>query len=189
MAEAKVLLNGYLMKDSPSGMGSCSTISLVRDGSMVMVIDPGTVVDQKLIVDALLKEGLSVDDVTHVGITHGHVDHNRNNGMFPTAVTLNYDGIWSADECVYSNEEQIVRISDDVQTVKTPGHSYDSITFLVSTPSGKVAICGDVFWKKDYPRVEDDPYASDRVELVKSRAKVLEMADAIVPGHGEEFAV
>jgi len=188
MAEVKVLLKGYL------GDGSCSTVSLVRDvletgEQMVMVVDPGTVKSQNLIVEALKSEGLASEDVTHVGITHGHMDHFRNIGMFGMAKAVDYWGIWSGDDCVSSDKEDMVKISGGVKTVKTPGHSYDSITFLVFTSEGEVAICGDVFWKKDYPKVEDDPYASDRAELVKSRTKVLEIADAVIPGHGEKYTI
>jgi glyoxylase-like metal-dependent hydrolase (beta-lactamase superfamily II) len=60
----------------------------------------------------------------------------------------------------------------------------------VKTDQGKIAICGDVFWKKDYPKTpEDDPYADDRKTLKKTRKKVLEMADYIIPGHGRIFRV
>jgi len=194
MAEVKVLLKGYLMKDSPTGIGSCSTISLIKTKDLegkdlIMVVDPGTAQSQDLIKNALRAEGLTCDDVTHIGITHSHMDHYRNIGMFVNAISVNYDGIWSTDECVYSNEKKILEIGEGLKTVKTPGHSYDSITFLVSTSEGDVAVCGDVFWQKDYPRVEDDPYANDRIALVGSRKDVLEMADFIIPGHGDRYGV
>ncbi len=203
MAEVKVLLSGYLIKDSPSGIGSCSTVSLIKtrglDGkNIVMVVDPGTVQSQNLIREALKKEGLQVKDVTHVGITHSHMDHFRNIGMFPNAVSVDFWGIWTDDECVYSNENEIIEIGDGLKTVKTPGHSYCSITFLVETSraradgeifDAKVAVCGDVFWKENYPEVEDDSYAGDREKLKLSRKKVLEMADYIIPGHGDEYCV
>ena len=70
---------------------------------------------------------------------------------------------------------------------RTPGHSYDSITLLVKTNNGIVAICGDVFWKEDFPK--DDPYASNKEKLEESRKKILEVADWIIPGHGKMFKV
>lgn len=190
MAEVKVLLKGYLMKESSSGKGSCSTISLIKDKGiegkdMVMIVDPGTVLAQNLIAEALSAEGLSVLDVTHVGITHGHMDHYRNIGMFSRAKSVDYDGVWDGDVCEYSNKKEIVKISDGIVAIKTPGHSHDSITFLVETSRGKVAVCGDVFWKKDYP--PDDVFARDKESLTKSREKVLKMANFIIPGHGEEY--
>ena len=49
------------------------------------------------------------------------------------------------------------------------------------------AICGDVFWKKDFP--ENDPYASDKEKLRDSRKMILELADWVIPGHGKMFKV
>lgn len=199
MAEVKVLLKGYLMEDSSFGKGSCSTISLIKDEDlngekMIMIVDPGTTKSQDLIQEALKKEGLDVKDVTHVGITHGHMDHYRNIGMFPNAKCVNYDGIWDGDVCEYSNEREEVRLTDNISVLKTPGHSYDSITFLINveegTSKGKVAVCGDVFWKKDYPLTpSDDSYAENGEFLKLSREKVLKMADFVIPGHGEMYKV
>lgn len=58
---------------------------------------------------------------------------------------------------------------------------------FVKTDKGIVAICGDVFWKENFP--EDDPYASDKEKLKESRKKVLEIADWVIPGHGKIFKV
>lgn len=195
MAEVKVLLKGYLMEDSPSGKGSCSTVSLVKDKDfsgkdMIMVIDPGTTLNQGLIADALKKENLKVSDVTHVGITHAHMDHYRNIGMFENAISVDYDGVWDKDECKYSNKEEVVKINENITTIKTSGHTNDSITFLIKTGKGLVAVCGDVFWLKDYPlNPEDDEFGSDSEKLRKSREKVLKMANFIIPGHGEMYKV
>jgi len=54
-----------------------------------MVVDPGNLKNKKILVDALKKEGLTIDDVNIVCITHSHLDHYRNIGMFPGAKTLN----------------------------------------------------------------------------------------------------
>ncbi|MFH1506081.1 MAG: MBL fold metallo-hydrolase [archaeon] len=182
MAEVKVLVKGYVADEE--GGHSCSTISLVRNEDIVMVVDPGTVADQKIIVDALKKEGLSIDEVNVVCITHSHMDHYRNIGMFPNAKALDHLGWWIKDVW----KERKDKISDDIEIIRTPGHGSDSITLLVKTDKGKVAICGDVFWKKDFPKTpEDDPYADDRETLKESRKKLLEIADYIVPGHAGMF--
>ncbi|MBU4143012.1 MBL fold metallo-hydrolase, partial [Patescibacteria group bacterium] len=68
---------------------------------------------------------------------------------------------------------------------KTPGHSYDGLTLLVKTSEGVVAICGDVFWKKNSP--EDDAYATDKEKLKESRKTVLASADWVIPGHAGMF--
>jgi len=93
MAEVKVLIKGYTSEDS-GGEKTCATITLVKDKDIVMVVDPGILESQKELVDALEKEGLSVDDVNIVCLTHSHIDHFRNIGMFPNAKTLEFYGLW-----------------------------------------------------------------------------------------------
>ena len=80
------------------------------------------------------------------------------------------------------------RFSDDIQIIKTPGHDNTSITLLVKTDEGNVAICGDVFWKENYPKEPElDIYATDVTNLSHSRTLVSEMSHWIIPGHGGIF--
>ncbi|MAF14057.1 MAG: MBL fold hydrolase, partial [Parcubacteria group bacterium] len=148
-----------------------------------IIVDPGTLADPQILVDKLKEEGLTVDDINIVYITHSHMDHYRNIGMFPKAKTLDYWGWWEED--VYHDYQG--GVTDNIELIKTPGHSYDSTTLLVKTSQGLVAICGDVFWKEDSPK--DDPFASDKEMLAESRKKVLELADYVVPGHGDIYKV
>ncbi|HQK63575.1 MAG TPA: MBL fold metallo-hydrolase [Candidatus Staskawiczbacteria bacterium] len=184
MAEVKILVKGYTSADSgPGEEKTCSTISLVKSGNIIMVCDPGVLADQKILVDALKKEGLNISDINYVFITHSHIDHYRNIGMFANAKTLEYFGIWNGNICENWHEN----FTDDIKIIKTPGHNYDALTLLVNTKDGVVAICGDVFWKENEP--EKDPYASDLNRLSESRKKILQMADWIVPGHADIYKV
>ena len=180
MAEVKVLIEGFTNADRKQHDGveeTRSTISLVRDRNIVMVVDPGVLSNQQLLVDALQKEGLRVNDVNIVCLTHSHIDHYRNVGMFPKAKVLEYFGLWDGGKV----EDWQQDFSTDIQILKTPGHDYSCITLFVKTDDGVVAICGDVFWKENGPNV--DPYASDTKALKKSRELVLKMSNWIVPGH------
>lgn len=177
-AKVKILLKGYESDESDGR--SCSTVTLVQDDGLNMIVDPGTLRSQKLLVDALKKEDLKIDDVNIVYITHSHMDHYRNIGMFPRAKALDYWGWWIGDVA-----EDYTDPSQNIKMIKTPGHSIDGTTLLVETEQGTVAICGDVFWKENYP--ENDPYAVDAKKLKESRKKVLALADFIIPGHGKMF--
>lgn len=185
MAEVKILIEGYTTADTAESgeERTCPTITLVKDKDIVMVVDPGVLEDQKILIDRLEGEGLTIDDVNIVCITHSHIDHYRNIGMFPKAKTLEYWGLWDRNTV----EDWKEQFTEDIRIIKTPGHNYDSITLLIKTDKGIVAICGDVFWKQNFP--EDDAYASDKEQLKESREKVLEMADRIIPGHGGMFKV
>lgn len=183
MAEVKILIEGYTTAETAQGgeEKTCPTITLIKDKDVVMIVDPGVLEDQKILADKLQKEGIKIDDVNVVCITHSHIDHYRNVGMFAKAKTLEYFGLWDKNVCNDWNS----RFSDDIRIIKTPGHSFDSITLLAKTSGGIVAVCGDVFWKENFPK--SDPYASDKKKLKESRKKILKMADFIIPGHGKMF--
>ena len=103
--------------------------------------------------------------------------------MFPEAKTLEFFGLWDKNTVSDWNEN----FTNDIKIIKTPGHNYDGLTLLVKTDVGTIAVCGDVFWKKDYP--EKDIYASDDRKLKESREKVLGLADYIIPGHAGMYKV
>ncbi len=186
MAEVKVLIEGYTNADSQVLDGeekTCPTISLVKDEGIIMVVDPGVLDSQQILVNKLEEHGVSVNDVNFVCITHSHIDHYRNIGMFPYAKTLEYFGIWQGGSC----EDWKEKFTENIRIIKTPGHDNTSITLLVKTNQGIVAICGDVFWKNNYP--EKDAYAQDDEQLQQSRKTVLKEADFIIPGHGPMYRV
>ena len=186
-AEAKVLLEGFTNSESVAEGGeerTQPTITLVRDGDLVMVVDPGIMDDQQLLVDALKKEKLTVEDVNFVCITHSHIDHYRNIGMFPQAKTVEYYGLWDKNTVETWSEN----LTSNISLLHTPGHDYTGITLFVTTEKGVVAICGDVFWRENYPLdPKDDAFASNPGRLEESRAIVLNRADWIVPGHGPMY--
>ncbi len=183
MAQAKILVEGYTNTGDPKvEEKSCATISLVKDGNLNIVVDPGVMKNQSQLIDALAKENLTVDDIDIVCITHSHIDHYRNAGMFPDKTKIvEFWGLWERD-IVKDWDEQLTK---NIKIIKTPGHSYDGITLLVKTEKGIVAVCGDVFWKENFP--ENDSYATEPEKLEESRKKVLEMADWVIPGHGGIF--
>ncbi len=185
MAEIEILVEGYTNADSAeSGEEKTSpTMCLVRDGDWIIVTDPGVVEDQKVISDALAKKNLSIEDVNLVFLTHSHIDHYRNVGMFPRAKVLEYFGLWDGNKV----DDWKPNFSSNIEIIKTPGHNYDALTMMVKTSLGKIAICGDVFWKEGFP--ETDPYASDEKLLAESRKIILAAADYVVPGHGKMFKI
>ncbi|OGD82884.1 hypothetical protein A2165_00360 [Candidatus Curtissbacteria bacterium RBG_13_40_7] len=185
MAEVKILLEGYTTADSAQegDEKTSPTITLVKDGDTIIIVDPGVVESQDLIIEKLKENGLTVNDINIVCLTHSHIDHFRNIGMFARAKTLEFFGLWDKNTV----EDWQEQFSKDIKIIKTPGHNYDCITLLVKTDKGVVAICGDVFWKENYP--ETDPYATDNDKLVESRKKILELADYVIPGHGKMFKV
>ncbi len=188
MAEVKVLIEGYSVSDGEEF--SCSTVTLIKDGDLIIIVDPGTMKDQAILIKKLREENLTIGDVNVVCVTHGHPDHYRNVGMFPKAKLLEYWGLWDRD----SVEDWESPFSKDIEIIKTPGHDDAAITLLVKIDQGKIAVCGDVFWwttseKQEVDINKKDPFAKNQKRLVDSRKKLLEVADYIIPGHGKMFKV
>ena len=184
MAKVKILVEGYLSKDT--GGHTCPTISLVEDDNIKMIVDPGSTKDQDVIVNALKKENLTSSKINYICLTHDHVDHFKNIGMFSQAKIVEYFGIWGTGD-IDPEKDLPETLSENIQIIKTPGHDRTGISLIVKTDLGRIAIVGDVFWQKDYPK--KDIYASDVRELNKSRAKILKLADYIIPGHGKMYKV
>ncbi|HCX27641.1 MAG TPA: hypothetical protein DHI91_00690, partial [Candidatus Portnoybacteria bacterium] len=111
MAEVKVLIEGYTSADSAGEEKTCATITLIKDGDNKIIVDPGVLENQKMLVDKLKEEELSVSDINIVFITHSHIDHYRNIGMFPEAKTLEYYGLWNKNT-VQNWQEQF---SEDIK--------------------------------------------------------------------------
>jgi len=193
-AEVKILVKGFTNADSIDETGeekTQATVTLIKEGDFIMVVDPGILESQQVLVDALKREGLTIDDVDVVCVTHSHIDHYRNVGMFPEAKVLDYFGLWEKNT-VEKWQEQL---SENIQILRTPGHDNTDITIFVTTNPdceypGVIAICGDVFWKNNFPRdPAEDIYALNPIELGHSREMVLKTADWIIPGHGDIYKV
>lgn len=183
-AEVKILIEGHVTTNRDIRVGEAitwPTVTLVKDEDIIIVVDPGTLESQQILIDKLKEEGLGIDDINIVCVTHSHINHYRNVGMFPEAKVLEHFGLWNKT-AVKDWKEQF---SENIKIFKTPGHDYSSIMLLVLTEIGKVAICGDVFWQENYP--ENDVSAHNQEKLRESRRLVLKMSDWIIPGHGPMF--
>lgn len=186
MTEVKVLIKGWTNADSKAeneDETTCCSSCLITDDNLKIITDPGVLADQKIMIDALAQYNLTIDDITHVFITHSHIDHYRNIGMFPKAKTVEYYGLWDGAK----TWDRPNKLSNNIEIIETPGHNYDGLSLIVKTTQGTIAIVGDVWWKENYP--ENDPYASDLNKLEKSRKKILDIANYVVPGHGDMFKV
>ena len=181
MPKVKILIKGYLSQES--GGRTCPTVVLVQDNNLNIICDPGTTRDPNLIISALKKEKLYPEDIDIVFLTHSHYDHFKNITIFKKAKCLDYWALWDNDTAA----GRPVNLTKNIKIIETPGHSYDSLTMLVKTQKDTIAICGDVYFKKNLPLI--DEYASDCKELADSRELLKKLADKVIPGHGNIFKV
>jgi glyoxylase-like metal-dependent hydrolase (beta-lactamase superfamily II) len=176
-AEFQVLLTGYV------GSHVAGTVSFVRDGDVRVVIDPGMAPAAAAILDPLTALGESANQITDVVFSHHHPDHTLNAALFSRARFHDFWAIYRADVWE-SRPAEGFALSPSIKLIETPGHTPQDITTLVSTSEGIVAFT-HLWWSVLGPA--DDPYAPDPAVLHQSRARVLEVAALIVPGHGAPF--
>jgi glyoxylase-like metal-dependent hydrolase (beta-lactamase superfamily II) len=177
-AEVRVLFAGYV------GSHTASTVALVRDGDVTVVVDPGMVPTRRAILDPLGALGVDAAAVTDVVFSHHHPDHTLNAALFPEARFHDHWAVYKGDLWVDRRAEGAA-LSPSVRLIETPGHTPQDITTLVTTAHGVVALT-HLWWSADGPA--EDPYAQDPAALHAGRRRVLEIADLIVPGHGAPFA-
>lgn len=176
-ASFDLLTAGYV------GSHVASTVSLVRDGDLCLVIDPGMVADRGLILDPLAALGVDSDDVTDVVFSHHHPDHTINAALFPRARYHDHWAIYDGDVWTDRPAEGF-ELSPSVRLIETPGHSPQDITTLIGTPDGVVAAT-HLWWHAEGPA--EDPRATDPAALHAGRERVAALASVIVPGHGQPF--
>jgi glyoxylase-like metal-dependent hydrolase (beta-lactamase superfamily II) len=166
----------------PSAGSIESTISLVRDGAATIIIDPGMVNERRQILGPLEALGVDPSDVTDIVFSHHHPDHTLNAALFPNARVHDYWAIYHRNTFTRRTAEGTL-ITPSVRLIATPGHSPQDITTLVGTSEGVFAFT-HVWWHEAGPPM--DPLA-DMDELHASRARVLQAADRVIPGHGNAF--
>jgi glyoxylase-like metal-dependent hydrolase (beta-lactamase superfamily II) len=176
-ARFDILLTGSLRP------GVRSTCTLVRDGALIAVVDPGLAPSQASLLDPLRALGLDPADVTAVVLSHHHPDHTLNAALFPNAAVHDHWAVYRGDDWE-SRECEGAELAPSVHLMRTPGHSTEDLSTVIGTPEA-VVVATHLWWTAEGPA--DDPYAPDREVLRASRLRVLAFADLIIPGHGAPF--
>jgi glyoxylase-like metal-dependent hydrolase (beta-lactamase superfamily II) len=180
VATVHLLHAGYIGPDSRVG----SSVTLIRDGDALIVADPGLVASRGRILDPLAELGVSPEAVTHVFLSHHHPDHTMNVALFPNAEVVDF---WARyrDDLWLDHGGDGWRMTPKTQLWLTPGHSEEDASLIVEADDGVYALT-HLWWRTDRtPAI--DPYAPDQDLLNFHRGRVLEMADVVIPGHGEAF--
>lgn len=182
MPRVDILLKGYNTESSELDRYASTTV-LVRADGYNIVVDPGTHKSEEEYKEALKKFGLTTEDINYIFTTHEHLDHARDIALFRNAEVIDRWGFHKGDEHRFFEDEEY-EIADGIKRIFTPGHTINHCSLLVDTDEGSVCVAGDVWWYEDFTPVEDPTYGVKQEELVKSREKILKIADYVIPGHG-----
>jgi glyoxylase-like metal-dependent hydrolase (beta-lactamase superfamily II) len=194
MAKVKILVKGYVREKNGEEFASSSTI-LIQYNNLNIIVDPG--INREALLGGLAKTDLKIEDINFIIVTHIHLDHSLLAGIFENAKILDNSDMYSFDSKMVGHEGKIP--NTDIEIIKTPGHDQFHCSVLVKTEDlGKVIIAGDAFWWADEEEQKTDKqslldhkdlYVKDEKALRESRERILNLADYIIPGHGEMFKV
>ena len=176
-AEVHILFQGYV------GERVASTISFVRDGEALVIIDPGMAPSPAAMLEPLAALGVAPEAITDVIFSHHHPDHTLNAALFPNARFHDFQAIYQGDVWTRRRAEGF-QLSPSILLIETPGHTPQDITTLVGTRDGVIAFT-HLWWHAGGPA--KDPYSHDLDVLRANRERVLGLASQIVPGHGAPF--
>ncbi|XP_076752573.1 metallo-beta-lactamase domain-containing protein 1 [Xylocopa sonorina] len=197
MCEVIVLFSGYSTKLDDGTMKANCSCTLIK-ASKNIIVDTMTAWDREKIIQALAEHNVTPDKIDYVVCTHSHADHIGNNNLFLNAEhivgTCVHRGELFFDRSFKNGEYQIC---PEVKVITTPGHTPDDVSVLIETTiSGKsicFAITGDLFEKEEdiqNPSIWKELGTS---ELQKTqshmRSLIINLANFIIPGHGQMFAV
>ena len=83
-ARVHILQDGYA-REEEDGEHVGSTVTLITDGDVAVVVDPGMVASRDALLAALAVHDVAPQAVTDVVFSHHHPDHTVNAALFPAA--------------------------------------------------------------------------------------------------------
>ena len=182
MTSVHLLHAGYAEGDGHVG----SSVTLVRDGDAIIVMDPGMVAHRSRILDPLREHGVAPEAVTHVVLSHHHPDHTMNVALFEHAEVIDFWARYVGDLWL-DNDGDGHLVGPRSRMLLTPGHTAEDVTLVVEADDAVYALT-HLWWYGDRTP-EIDPFADDQSTLEASRARILDIADIVIPGHGPSFRV
>lgn len=156
-------------------------------GDHPVVIDPGARYFRTLI-EKRISEYVDPLKVEFCIATHYHHDHLDNAELFPNAIRiLDYGMVTPDGVMTVFKSAEMIPVPSGIEVFSTPGHVKNHISVRIQIDGTSYVCSGDAvrddILNGDFcPDYVDDTYIS-------SAKRVFELADLIIPGHGEIIKV
>jgi glyoxylase-like metal-dependent hydrolase (beta-lactamase superfamily II) len=190
------------------GIGGGSTVAIVKSEKDCLLVDTGYDRESDLsggndernrtaLTAALQLHGVTLGEINKVFVTHFHRDHAGGLGHFGHAEWYCHrDALDACDPHLRSRFHTVAagdRILDDTVVLETPGHTRGHSSLLWTSERNAVRVCiaGDAIlnlaWLQSgmLYRFNTD-FAGTEAARVSQRT-ILDLADLIIPGHGQPF--
>ncbi|MBI5358913.1 MBL fold metallo-hydrolase [Candidatus Amesbacteria bacterium] len=126
LATVIVLKSGYARWEGYASQKACGSITLVKSH-----------------LNCLVDLGLP-ENIDFVILTHSDIDHIGNLNLFPQATFIGGNDVITGDHFKEFFKDKY-QVDENIQVMHTPGHDNRSVSVLVKTAKGIVAVTGDIF--------------------------------------------
>lgn len=177
---------GSIIRDGDRIVDARSSVTLVEEGKLRIIVDTGTLGEDGILIDALSARGLSPSDIDIVVNTHLHLDHCGCNLLFRKAIF--YADRKENPPMHFQPTPDGKELCPGVQFLSTPGHTTGSISLQVTVEGKIYVIAGDAIPTfENYEKMTPPSVNIDLRLAIESMKRIIERADHIVPGHGALF--
>lgn len=184
------LLTGtHAMKETPEGVDifdHSSAVTLIQSDGKNMLVDTGSRGKFEQIREKLAGLELQPEDIHYVVLTHFHLDHAYNTPFFPKAHVIGWIHEWKTGATFRFADIESLELIKGVKIIRTLGHAEEHLSVVATRGDGKkVVMAGDAINNKYVTTREIHALCYDKNLYKQSAEKIMEIADIIIPGHGE----
>lgn len=178
-----------------------STTTVIQTGNYNILVDPSMNADQ-MKMELYSRCGLRAEEIDLIYSTHKHYDHWMGVDGFPNAefymASEDLDYLHKHMDYIPNDRVDILKkakparekLVEGISLVALPGHTMGLQGLLFEGPEGKILIAGDSVMTYEFFQAKEGYFFSVSDELSKkSIEKAAQIADFIIPGHGNYFSV
>lgn len=184
-----LLLGGHTNHDYGSHYGIdplTSSVTLLIGSDFKVLFDTGSLAYQKDLLEGLASCNVDPDEITHICLTHYHLDHTANCILFKYAevhTARSFVDHKTGGAFVYRNMQE-KPLPQGIRVEETPGHTSDHVSYFFEVDGIRYCIGGDAvredIIREGIPSYFDKDRASD---FVRSLKMIFAESDVIIPGH------
>ncbi len=168
------------------------TCTLLRGDGAVVLVDPSCQEADRMAAELNRTTGLHLPDVTTIFLTHEHGDHHYGLRHFPDADWVAAPEVAAAVNASHEYQKLVQPVTgsllEGLDLVATPGHTASHHSLRFDHEGLSFVISGDAVMTKDFWRDCRPFFNAVDAELARqSMEKLAQMAQAIIPGHGNWF--
>ena len=164
-----------------------SSVALITDfKNHYVLLDTGSVWAQDKLLEKLKDLNVKPEQITHLALTHGHLDHVGNIGLFKNALV-------HIHSCHMDSKTGLTSLYKDMHEKPLPfgievfpsrGHTYEHVSYFFEYEGLRYCFAGDAVRENHFTDKVPEYYSMERrLRYLDSARHIFESCDVIIPGH------